>query len=852
MLLAAPLRGCRHGHRAFLPLSLPTVVKATSPLAATSFPHFKRFYADPAHDARVEAIRNIGIIAHVDAGKTTTTERMLYYSGLSRHLGNVQDGNTMTDFLPMERERGITIQSAAVTFLWPPQQSLAPGQQPKSINLIDTPGHQDFRYEVDRCLPILDGAVCILDAVKGVETHTERVWESAQLSKIPRLIFVNKLDRDGASFKRSCLEVASRLRTYPLICQIPWWNKDEFVGVIDIINLIGMKFSSTGQMSLVSEETIGKENPTLRAEMDKARLSLIETLSEYDDAVMEEFLELEKDVPTSSIKKAIRKLIMDGEAKFSPIFAGASLKNIGVQPLLDGVIDYLPSPLDRPEVEVIQGKKAMPLSKLLTLQDKKKKNHGHQANHQSPITTIGHVFKVVDDPRRGMMSFVRVYHGALNRSNHLYNSNMNAFEKAQALLHVSAKDYQDIQHLSTGQIGALTGLKQARTGDTLLTFPGSHNLKAPEQFRAVHIKTLDTPPAVAFISIEPYTKTASEKIEEALSKLSREDPSIRWSKDEKTDQLILSGMGLLHLEIAQHRLLTHYKIDRDTAIWGDIEVEYSECLLSPVPPHRAVFDRPMRGENGKAACTATLVPVEDHHRHESILESCVERDGNIIHIAIPLPEGTEDHDSLPFDAELVRQQLLNGVIAGLSRGPRRNCPVRKTHVTITFDPETDFFGNMTTGGHITNAALQAVRACLKEAHANSAMGILEPFTNVTIHCPEEASHAIQHDLVSARGGAVLEVRRPEESEADAAFISEGGGIDLSRVYVPPDPYESVQSLRDPKKSVVRMLEIVGKAPLKDMMKYDSQLRSMTGGRHSLQLDPGEFELVTGPREKMLG
>ncbi|KAK3398261.1 P-loop containing nucleoside triphosphate hydrolase protein [Sordaria brevicollis] len=855
MLLAAPLRGCRYGRRAFLSSSLPTVVKAATSSPATSFPQFKRFYADPAHDAKVEAIRNIGIIAHVDAGKTTTTERMLYYSGLSRHLGNVQDGNTMTDFLPMERERGITIQSAAVTFLWPPQQNLAPGQHPKSINLIDTPGHQDFRYEVDRCLPILDGAVCILDAVKGVETHTERVWESAQLSKIPRLIFVNKLDRDGASFKRSCLEVASRLRTYPLICQIPWWNKDEFVGVIDVINLVGMKFSSTGQLSLVSEETIGKEFPALRAEMDKARLALIETLSEHDDAVMEEFLELEKDVPTASIKRAIRKLIMDGEAKFSPIFAGASLKNIGVQPLLDGVIDYLPSPLDRPEVEVIQGKKTMPLSQLLTLQDKKKKNHGHHAHPQSALTTVGHVFKVVDDPRRGMMSFVRVYHGALNRSNHLYNSNMNSFEKAQALLHVSAKDYQDLQTLGTGQIGALMGLKQARTGDTLLTFPGSHNPKAPEQFRAVHIKTLDTPPAVAFISIEPYTKTASEKIEEALSKLSREDPSIRWSKDEKTDQLILSGMGLLHLEIAQHRLLTHYKIDRDTAIWGDIQVEYSECLLSPVSPQRAVFDRPMRGENGKAACTATLVPLEEHHKHESLLESCIERDGNIIHINIPLPSSTEDYDSLPFDTEVVRQQLLNGVIAGLSRGPRRNCPVRKTHVTITFDPETDFFGaNLTTGGHITNAALQAVRACLKEAHAAGGVGILEPFTNVTIHCPEEASHAIQHDLVSARGGAVLEVRRPEEDEAaEAEFVAEGGGIDLGRVYVPPDPYDSIQSLRGDKKGgVVRMLEIVGKAPLKEMMKYDSQLRSMTGGRHSLQLDPGEFELVTGPREKMIG
>jgi len=213
------------------------------------------------HDTKTEGIRNIGIIAHVDAGKTTTTERMLYHSGLIRHLGNVDHGNTITDFLPIERERGITIQSAAVTFNWPPRSMCSPGQEPKTINLIDTPGHQDFRYEVDRCLPVLDGAVCILDSVKGVETHTERVWQSAQLSRIPRLVYVNKLDRDGASFKRSVLEVAVRLRTLPLLCQIPWWNKDEFVGVVDVVNQAGMKFSSSGAVSLVSAETIAKENP---------------------------------------------------------------------------------------------------------------------------------------------------------------------------------------------------------------------------------------------------------------------------------------------------------------------------------------------------------------------------------------------------------------------------------------------------------------------------------------------------------------------------------------------------------------------------------------------------------------
>ncbi|KAK4041899.1 P-loop containing nucleoside triphosphate hydrolase protein [Parachaetomium inaequale] len=843
MLWSTPLRACRHGPSRLLPASVPPAAVLVLKNAQLARARFARSYSsDHAHhEARIESIRNIGIIAHVDAGKTTTTERMLYHSGRTRHLGNVDHGNTTTDFLPMERERGITIQSAAVTFQWPPKALCPPDYQPTTINLIDTPGHQDFRYEVDRCLPILDGAVCILDSVKGVETHTERVWESAHLSKIPRLLFVNKLDRDGASFRRSMHEATSRLRTWPLLCQIPWWHKDDLAGVIDVIHQHGFRFSSTGGMSVVSKQSIAKENPALLDEMETARLRLVETLSENDDQIMEEFLELEKDVSSVSIKQAIRRLIMDGEAKFTPVFAGASLRNVGVQPLLDAIIDYLPSPSDRPPLEII-GAKAQTLPQLLEQTVKQRGLNQHQA----PIVALAHVFKVVDDPRRGMMSWLRVYHGAFSRSSHMWNSNVHNFEKPQHLLHVSAKDHHEIQDLPTGHIGAMTGLKSARTGDTLITFPGHHGTNAPEAFRNLRIKAPETPPAVAFIAIEPYMRTASDKLEEALKKLSREDPSIRWSKDEKTEQLILSGMGLLHLEIAQDRLLTHYKIDRESAMWGDIEVEYSECLLAPTGPHRALYDRSIRDKAGKAACTVTIEPLETHH-HDTLLESSIERDGNVIHVAIPLPDDG-DTKSLPFDPELVRQQLFNGAIAGLARGPRRSAPVRRCHVHISFDPSYDFFGVASTGGHITNAALFAVRSALKEAHTNGQVGILEPFTHVQIHCPEEAGHAIQHDLSAARGGQVLEVRKPEDDEAQADGAEM---IDITKVYVPPDPYESVQSLRGAKKAVVRMLTVVGKAPLKEMMKYDSQLRSMTGGRHTLQLDQGGFQLVTGARERAL-
>ncbi|KAK4189311.1 P-loop containing nucleoside triphosphate hydrolase protein [Podospora australis] len=839
MFTTYPANACRRHGRGKLLASLLGLKNAQStshqPRTTLFREHVRTYATDQAHhEARIENIRNIGIIAHVDAGKTTTTERMLYHSGRTRHIGNVDHGNTTTDFLPMERQRGITIQSAAVTFQWPPKSVLAPGQVPKTVNLIDTPGHQDFRYEVDRCLPILDGAVCILDSVKGVEAHTERVWESAHLSKIPRVLFVNKLDRDGASFKRSIHEAASRLKTWPLLCQIPWWQKDDFIGVIDVIYRVGLRFNqNTGSLSVVPRDHIAKDNPELAEEMETARTKLIEVLADNDAELADEFLETDGNVYEGSIKKAIRRLIKDGKANFTPVFAGASLRNIGVQPLLDAVVDYLPSPVDRPALRLIAGNSTVTLDQLMDMGPKSKKGQVHQ----EPILAVAHVFKVVDDPVKGVLSWLRVHHGGLSRSSHMWNSNVHMYEKALNIMHVSAKDYHDIQSLHTGHIGAMTGLKQARTGDTMITFPGHHSVGAPEVFKNVRIKAPETPPPVAFISIDPYTKTAGEKIQDALNRLSREDPSIRWTRDDKTEQLILSGMGVLHLEVAMDRLLTHYKIDKETAMWGDIDVEYAECLLEPTSTHSYKYDRPIRGVAGKASCSVLLEPREDCH-HDTLLESAIEREGNVIHVAFPLNGG----ERLPFDPETVRQQLQNGAIAGLARGPRRNAPVRNCHVHVTF--KASDWHHTATGGHVANAALFAVRAALKEAGDSKRVGILEPFTKFSIHCEEGASQAIQHDIGSARGGQVLEVRMPDD-------LATEGGIDLRQVYVPPDPYESVQSLRDPKKSVVRMLHIIGKAPLKEMMKYDGHLRSMTGGRHTLTLDPGGFELVTGAREKAL-
>ncbi|OIW28404.1 P-loop containing nucleoside triphosphate hydrolase protein [Coniochaeta ligniaria NRRL 30616] len=822
MLVTALVLRCRHGHKLLL---------GSLSQAARFRPYSTHGASHP--DAISDSIRNIGIIAHVDAGKTTTTERMLYYSGMIRHLGNVDDRNTTTDFLELEAQRKITIQSAAISFRWPPKDKCPPGVEPKIINLIDTPGHGDFRFEVDRCMPILDGAVCILDAVKGVETHTERVWASAHQFKIPRILFVNKLDRDGASFKNSILDVATRLQARPLLCQIPWWKGDEFVGVIDVIEQVGLKFSSTGELTKVDlAKALAESNPGLLSEVEKAHQRLIEELCDRDEKLMNQFLE-ENDISVTDIKDGIRRLISDGEGTVVPVFAGASRKNMGVQPLLDAVVEYLPSPRERPEVVVISGKHEYPLSKILNETANTKKGHGH---HQV-LGALASVFKVVDDPDRGPLSFVRVYYGTLPKRASMWNTSMHQFEKPQNMFQIAASKTYDIPQLSSGQIGAITGLKNARTGDTLITFPGR---EAPESARSIQIRPPEIPPAVAVLAIEPFSVTDASGLEAVLARYHREDPSVRWAKDEKTEQYLVYGMGKLHLEIVEHRLRTHYKVPKSVEFKG-VQVEYRECVISHIGPYRAEYERTVANKAGKAACSVTLEPLEDHHR-DNLHESCIERDGNIIHVSIPLPESGEP---LPFDPEEKRQQLFNGAVAALARGPRRGYGVSNTLVTITYNSETDFFGEV-SGAHIVNAAIHAVRDALKQANATQAIGILEPVMKVDIFCPEDAWGNVQHDLQSARGGVVLEINDPN---GDTAPVD--GGIDVSPVYVPPDPYEMVHSLQDRKKGSVRMLQVVARAPFKEMLAYDEILRGMTQGRHSIHLELDTWERVTGPREKAL-
>ncbi|OTB03356.1 hypothetical protein M426DRAFT_321925 [Hypoxylon sp. CI-4A] len=778
-------------------------------------------------DSGIEHVRNIGIIAHVDAGKTTTTEQMLYNSGALNRAGNVDQGDTVTDFLPMERQRGITIQSAAITFGWPSKERLKPDERQYIVNLIDTPGHVDFRFEVERCMPVLDGAVCVIDGVEGVEAHTERVWSSAQEFQVPRIIFVNKLDRDGASFKKSVQDIGLKLNGMPLVCQIPWWAGESIRGVVDVISRSVVSWNGTKD----TPEELSKRIPegTIKDEIERARERLIEQLCEKDDELMEMWTSHGNDLPETAIKESVRRVINKGDGSLIPVFAGSSLKNVGVTALLDAVRDYLPSPSDRPELTVQVGRTRQPLSQVLQSPQSKSKS---KSKSQPQVESLASVFKVVNDPRRGMLTFVRVYYGILKKNTPMWNANLQQFERPLNMMQISAAQTIEIPHLSPGQIGAITGLKAARTGDTLLTF--ASNSTPQTELASLQVRPPNIPPAVAFIVLDAYSPTNAKALEVALESLSREDPSLRWSKDEKTEQYTLSGMGTLHLEVARDRLENHYKAE---AYWGAISVDYKECLTAPTAPHRAVFDKTVAGKSGKAACSMAIEPLEDHHR-ETLSGPYLERDGNVVQVVFP-------REDLVSDIDAARQQLTNGVIAALARGPRRNSPMHQCLVTVTYDARTDFFGPPPSS-HLVGAANKATREALKEAYQQGTVGILEPVMRVTIVCPEVSAGAVQHDLHAVRGGHVLEVKDMQDAQT-----REDGVIDASEIYAPPDPYEFQTTLRETRKGQLRMLEIAARVPFVEMLDYDTLLRGKTQGRHSLTMALDTFEKVTGPREKAL-
>ncbi|MGI6394040.1 MAG: elongation factor G [bacterium] len=483
-------------------------------------------------------IRNIGIMAHIDAGKTTTTERILFYTGVSRKMGEVHEGTAVMDWMEQEQERGITITSAATTCYW----------KNKRINIIDTPGHVDFTIEVERSLRVLDGAIAVFCAVGGVEPQSETVWRQANRYSVPRLAFVNKMDRVGADFFNVIKMMEARLGAKALALQIPVGKEDSFVGIIDIVEQTTYYYDSD---VLGATYRAVNEIPSEYKEMvNEQREKLFEVLSDFDEEIMVEFLEGKNDLEPSIIKKALRKAVTKNAVY--PVFCGSSFKNKGVQLLLDAVIDYLPSPLDLPPVKVESLKK------------------GAKEKFVAPTDDLPGVlvFKIMSDPFVGELGFVRVYSGELKTGQQYYNPLSDKVERIGRLLIMHANKREDVDSIASGNIGAVVGLKHAVTGATLCS--------KSDPFLFEKIKF---PEPVISIAIEPKTKADEEKLSYSLGKLAKEDPSFQIRVDDETGQTLISGMGELHLEVLVERMRREFKIDANV---GSPTVSYRETFSNPV------------------------------------------------------------------------------------------------------------------------------------------------------------------------------------------------------------------------------------------------------------------------------
>lgn len=840
----------------------------------------------------LDRTRNIGIIAHIDAGKTTTTERMLFYSGFTRRIGDVDEGSTVTDFLPAERARGITIQSAAITFHWPPGDGKEAPSSPQdralpraahshTINLIDTPGHADFTFEVMRSLRILDGAVCILDGVAGVEAQTEKVWHQATTYKIPRVIYVNKLDRDGAAFGRTVREVSSRLGVYPAVCHIPWFDggNGPFVGIADAVHLQGLRWKEGEDgrtVKMMNLQQLDTEEPSLAKELRRARVALVELLSEQDEAIVEKFFECDEDhmaIEPMDIVDSLRRCVLDQTSRIVPLFAGASFRNMGVQPLLDAVVNLLPSPPEASDPEVSIGGVKGGLRRLLSgdliveqneqasapSKGKKKKKALPQADPKEAIAKLQScalAFKVVNDPKRGVLVYVRVYSGSLDRNSLLFNTNLHLSERAPRLLKMYANDAVEVETIPAGHIGVVVGLKHARTGDTLVSYAGN-KATPPEPLTSLQLRPINVPPPVFFTSVEPHSLSEEKRMQESLALLLREDPSLHVSMDEESGQTLLSGMGELHLEIARDRLINDLKTK---ASMGRIEIGYRESALGASSAITKIFDKEVAGRHGKAGCTAIIEPYNRDDAPEvsdgdTLLAETLE--GNRIIIRAPGLQVETDEGSSPFlspgmDPTALRAALQNGALAALARGPQFTFPMHNTRVTLTISPEEHLFGNDTTPSALSAAARQATSAALRDLLAGPGTVMMEPVMNVIISVDEASLGSVVHDISSSRGGHILSLdEEVPVSATEASELTEDAlpPIDPSRVYAPPDPFASPSVGAELSVSASRQRTITAKVPLKEMVGYLKHLRSLTAGRGTFVMSVDRFENMTSPRQK---
>lgn len=640
-------------------------------------------------ESALSNVRNIGIVAHIDAGKTTTTERILFYTGKIHKHGDVHDGNTTTDFMVQERERGITIQSAAISCEW----------NGHAINIIDTPGHVDFTMEVERSLRVLDGAVCVFCAVGGVQPQSETVWRQADHYSVPRIAFVNKMDRMGANFTRVVGELREKLKANAVPLELPIGKEDGFVGVVDLIEMKGIVYD---EKTDGKQFTVGDVPAYMKDDAELARAELCERVADLDEGVMEPYLE-NGDLTAGELKGAIRRLVVAN--KMVPVLCGTSLRDKGIQPLLDAVAWYLPSPRDRPPVKATDLKSGEPVTR--------------QQKDGELLTSL--VFKIATDPFVGRLFFVRVYGGILKKGANVFNPRTRKRERVMKIVRLFADDQIEVEQLSAGDIGALVGLKEATTGDTLCA-----------EVKPCYLERITAPQPVMFLAIEPKSGGDKDKLVESMKALAAEDPTCQFREDEETGQTILSGMGELHLEILVDRLKREFKVAANV---GKPMVSYAETVMQPtVRPF--TFDREIGGKRHAVTLTVEVKPLE----RGAGRKVSVSRD-----VKNALPDRHLE--------ETLEQGLMDGIMTGvLARYPMTDIEAAVVGIEMV-DPE------ISDEIAIRGAAVMGFR----ETALAASPEFLEPIMKLEITTPPESVGEILGDI-NMRRGTILDMTQRDDMQ----------------------------------------------------------------------------------------
>ncbi|MEZ5791507.1 MAG: elongation factor G [Nitratireductor sp.] len=632
-----------------------------------------------AREYKIEDYRNFGIMAHIDAGKTTTTERILYYTGKSHKIGEVHDGAATMDWMEQEQERGITITSAATTTFWTGRDG-----KKRRFNIIDTPGHVDFTIEVERSLRVLDGAIALLDANAGVEPQTETVWRQADKYNVPRMIFCNKMDKIGADFYRSVEMIKTRLGATAVVVQLPIGAENEFAGVIDLIEMKALVWKSE---NLGAEWDVLDIPADMQAKAEEFREKMIETAVEMDEGALERYLEGE--MPSND---ELRSLIRKGTiaVKFFPMFCGSAFKNKGVQPLLDGVVDFLPSPTEVPAIRGINPKDDSEMTR--------------KSSDEEPLSLLA--FKIMNDPFVGSLTFCRIYSGKMEKGMSLQNTVKEKRERIGRMLQMHSNSREDIEEAFAGDIVALAGLKETTTGDTLC-----------DPLKPVILERMEFPDPVIQIAIEPKTKGDQEKMGLALNRLAAEDPSFRVKTDEESGQTIIAGMGELHLDILVDRMRREFKVEANV---GAPQVAYRETITRKT--EKDYTHKKQTGGTGQFA-RVKLVFEPNPESEEFVFES------KIVGGAVP-------KEYIPGVQKGIESVMNNGPLAGF--------PMLGVKATLIDGAFHDVDSSVL-------AFEIASRAAFREAAKEAGAQLLEPIMKVEVVTPEDYVGDVIGDLNSRRG-----------------------------------------------------------------------------------------------------